>query len=97
VLEGATRIIDDHHPDVIFEVGAKTLRAAGISIEHIIRFFTNHGYQLFLIQDDYNFTDVRLLHTNFPIRLTPFTKETFLQEPSTWMNVFATTTSTLVS
>jgi len=53
VFQGAERILANH-PDIIFEVNAKMLRSAGANPQDLFNFLTVRGYQLFLIEDEYD-------------------------------------------
>lgn len=48
VLKGGARLIERARPVVVFEVNLSQLRAHGTSPRALERFFTGHGYQLYL-------------------------------------------------
>jgi hypothetical protein len=51
VLEGAERILSEHHPLVVFEFGLGGSDIYGTTPEKMFSFFTNHQYHLSLLHD----------------------------------------------
>lgn len=49
VLEGATRILSQYHPTVIFEFGLGGSDVYGTTPEKIHAFFSAHGYRIYLL------------------------------------------------
>lgn len=91
VLSGAVNIIDQYHPDVIFEVGHSKLGEVNVNINALISFFKDREYNLFLIKDDYNGSLVRSFQKDYVIDLVEFTKDIYNKQDSSWMNIYATT------
>jgi FkbM family methyltransferase len=86
ILRGGESAIRASNPDIILEINPKMLTASGSSMEELLSFVRTLGYELYIIDDDYE---------NYPnntvepsIKLLKYTDSIFKKIPI--INIFAT-------
>lgn len=86
IISGAASVLDRAHPDIIFELNPKALRAANSTPDKLCDMLLLRGYSIFIIEDDY----AHRLNTksNSVVKLLPY--KGFSAGDVSFVNAFAT-------
>lgn len=85
ILMGGERLIEENHPDVIFELNPKALEAAGSSSKQLCDSFLQKGYSLYVIDEGRHGI---LYEPDMKIKLVPYAN--FALKNVSFVNIFAT-------
>jgi hypothetical protein len=85
IINGANKLIESQHPDIIFELNPTTLKASGNTMQSLFIYLNKHGYKVSVIDEGNHSIS---FNNNVEIKLIDINSFDFSK--ISFVNVFAT-------